>query len=90
MKDKVKVVPSAWLEREGRRLDCGPYLSGAMHARMLMERLSHSELSRLTHGNDGGIFNGPQFARRYVYDSEHGVPFLSSSSMVFGYRVICQ
>ena len=47
-----------------------------------MERLSHSELSRLTHGYDGGIFNGPQFARRYVYDSEHGVPFLSSSSML--------
>ena len=79
---KEKRVPSAWLEREGRRLDCGPYLSGAMDARMLLERLPRTELCRLTHGYDGGIFNGPQFARRYVYDSEHGVPFLSSSSML--------
>ena len=77
-----EVVPSAWIETEGRRLDCGPYLSGAMHARMLLERLPHTELSLLTHGYDGGIFNGPQFARRYVSNSDHGVPFLSSSSML--------
>ena len=36
---KQKLVPSGWLEREGRRLDCGPYLSGAMEAKVLLERL---------------------------------------------------
>ena len=79
---KHKLVLSAWIEKEGRRLDCGPYLSGAMEARLLLEHLPCAELCRLTHGYDGGIFNGPQFVRNYVSDSDHGVPFLSSSTML--------
>ena len=37
---KEKLVPSAWIERGGRRLDCGPYLSGAIEAREALEHLS--------------------------------------------------
>ncbi len=79
-----KLVPSGWLEREGRRLDCGPYLSGAMEAKVLLERLPvpRAELCSLTHGHEGGVYNGPQFARNYVSDPAHGVPFLSSSTML--------
>ena len=40
------------------------------------------ELHSLTHGHEGGICNGPQFARRYVADPDHGVPFLTGSSML--------
>ena len=82
MKDKL--VPSAWIEREGRRLDCGPYLSGAVEARVLVEALPvpRVDLRGLTHGHEGGIYIGQQFARNYVSDPEHGVPFLSSSSML--------
>ena len=36
-KFQVKSVPSTWLENNGRRLDCGPYLSGAIEARELLE-----------------------------------------------------
>ena len=36
---KAKSVPSSWLERDGRRLDCGPYMSGALEAKVLLERL---------------------------------------------------
>ena len=81
---KAKVVPSAWIEREGRRLDCGPYLSGAMEARVVLERLPvhRVDLRGLTDGHQGGIYIGQQFARNYVFDPEHGVPFLSSSSML--------
>jgi len=81
---KQKLVPSGWLEREGRRLDCGPYLSGAMEAKVLLERLPvpRAELCRLTRGHEGGVYNGPQFARNYVSDPDHGVPFLSSSTML--------
>ena len=81
---KEKHVPSAWIEREGRRLDCGPYLSGALEARMRLEGLPGScvELCSLTTGHDGGIYNGPQFVRRYVADPDHGVPFLTGSSML--------
>ena len=81
---KEKVVPSGWLEREGRRLDCGPYLSGAMEAKVLLEHLpvARADLCRLTHGHEGGIYSGPQFVRNYVSDPAHGVHFLSSSTML--------
>ena len=81
---KEKLVPSAWLEQQGRRLDCGPYLSGAVEAKLLLQGLPVrcAALRDISHGHDGGIYNGPQFARNYVSDPEFGVPFLSSSSML--------
>ena len=81
---KEKRVLSAWLEQQGRRLDCRPYLSGAMEAKMLLKDLPVGcvELRELTRGHDGGIYNGPQFSRNYVSDPDFGVPFLSSSSML--------
>ena len=81
---KEKVVPSAWIERERRRLHCGPYLSGAVEARVLLERLPvpRVDLCGLTEGHQGGVYIGQQFARNYVSNPEHGVPFLSSSSML--------
>ena len=87
---KEKLVPSAWLEQQGRRLDCGPYLSGAIEARLLLTGLPVrcAELRDLTSGHDGGIYNGPKFARNYVSDPSHGVPFLSSSGML--YAEFCQ
>ena len=77
-------MPSLWLERQGRRLDCGPYLSGAMEAKALLERLPvrRVELRDLTRGYDGGIYNGPLFVRNYVSDLEHGLPFVTSSTML--------
>ena len=36
---KEKLVPSTWLEQQGRRLDCGPYVSGAMEAKALLNSL---------------------------------------------------
>lgn len=79
---KIRKVPSTWLEHNGRRLDCGPYMSGAIEARELLSRLPTSPLRDLTAGIDGGIYNGPQFVRHYVTDPEHGVPFLTTSSML--------
>lgn len=79
---KIKHVPSYWLDHNGRRLDCGPYMSGAIEARELLSKLSTTPLRQLTAGHDGGIYNGPQFVRNYVTDPEHGVPFLTTSSML--------
>lgn len=81
---RTKLVPSAWIEKEGRRLDCGPYLSGAIEAKLLLEKLSvpKEPLYKLTAGHDGGIYNGPHFERTYVSNPEFGVPFLGSSSML--------
>ena len=81
---KEKRVPSAWLEQQGRRLDSRPYLSGAIEAKFVLSKLSvaKSPLQELTRGGIGGIFNGPRFARSYVSDEKHGVPFLDSTDIL--------
>ena len=82
MKDKL--VPSAWLEQQGRRLDCRPYLSGAMEANYILSKLPvpKTPLQQLTRGGIAGIFNGPRFARSYVPDENYGVPFLDSTDIL--------
>jgi type I restriction enzyme, S subunit len=81
---KVKAVPSGWIRGERSRLDVGPFLYGAVEARERIRRLDAPKepLKSLTAGPGGGIFNGPQFSRRWVTDPAHGVPFLGSSSML--------
>ena len=37
---KSKLVRSTWLEEQGRRLDCHPYLSDAMESTSILSRLS--------------------------------------------------
>lgn len=81
-KFQVKAVPSTWLENNGRRLDCGPYMSGAVEAKELLKKIKTESLSSLTSGYNGGIYNGPQFVRNYVDDPAYGVPFLTTSTML--------
>ncbi len=80
---KTKTVPSKWMMREGLRLDVGPYLSGALEARVRLEELTarKERLENVTTGYNGGIYNGPQFSRKWVTDPRYGVPFVGSSSM---------
>lgn len=80
----ARIVRSSWLEESGRRLDCNPYMSGALEARDILRSLSvrKDPLASLTAGHLGGIYNGPVFKRNYVGSSEFGVPFISSSSML--------
>ncbi|MFH7109545.1 hypothetical protein ACFWXM_16930 [Achromobacter xylosoxidans] len=81
-KFQVKAVPSIWLEHNGRRLDCGPYMSGAIEAKELLRKFRTEALSALTCGNDGGIFNGPRFPRIYVDNEDVGIPFLGSTDIL--------
>jgi len=81
-KFQVKTVPSTWLESNGRRLDCGPYMSGAVEIRELLKKHKTDVLPDLTAGHDGGIYNGPQFERNYVDDAQYGVPFLTTTFMM--------
>ena len=81
---KTKAIPSSWLQRDGRRLDCGPYASGALEAKVLLESLKARKdaLRGVTAGGLAGIFNGPRFARVYVDDAAHGVAFLGSTDIL--------
>ncbi|WP_334006388.1 methylation-associated defense system restriction endonuclease subunit S MAD5 [Burkholderia gladioli] len=80
----ARIVRSGWLDEGGRRLDCNPYMSGALEARDTLKQLKARKdaLSTLTSGHAGGIYNGPVFARIWVDDPRYGVPFLSNSDML--------
>ncbi len=75
---------ASWMQLNGRRLDCNPYLSGAFEAKVRLEKLRAKKqpLSELTTGYKSGIYNGPMFIRNYVDARKYGVPFLTSSSML--------
>ena len=79
---QIKAIPSTWLENNGRRLDCGPYMSGAVEIREILKKHRTELLPDLTAGHDGGIYNGPQFGRNYVDDAQYGVPFLTTTFMM--------
>ena len=77
---KNKLVPSTWLEQHGRRLDCGPYLSGAMEAKVLLDALPvvKAALEHVT----ADLVNAGRVKRIWVSDSRHGRPFLSSTDIL--------
>lgn len=75
---KWKSIRSAWLEEGGRRLDCNPYMSGALEARDTLKRLPLTEgLSTVT----VRIFHAGREARLWVEDAAHGTPFMGSSDI---------
>ncbi|MBI2504016.1 MAG: hypothetical protein HYW07_12390 [Candidatus Latescibacteria bacterium] len=85
MTARIKTIRSSWWEGYGYRLDCQPYLAGALETKIILEGLAlrKDRLQSLTKGHAGGIYNGPQFARHYVESLEYGVPFLGSASMLY-------
>ena len=81
---KVKSIPSSWISRDGLRLDCNPYMSGALEARIRLEELPYPKdtlVSLCSNGIDG-IYHAGRESRSWVEDPDLGVPFLSSSSIL--------
>jgi type I restriction enzyme S subunit len=76
----ARVVRSSWLEEGGRRLDCNPYMSGALEARDALKLLKapKDELRDVT----TSIFHAGREARLWVDSPEYGVPFLGSSDIL--------
>lgn len=81
---KAKSVPSPWLERDGRRLDCNPYMSGALEAKVLLESMQarKDKLRTLTLDGLSGIFHAGRIKRMWVDSPENGHPFLSSTDIL--------
>lgn len=81
---KVKEIPFSWIPRWGYRLDVEPFVGGAVETRVYLEKAlcPKQPLHELTTGHNGGIYNGPMFRRNYVESRKHGVPFLTSGSML--------
>jgi len=81
---KVKTIPSTWITAEGRRLDCGPFMSGALEARMILSQLTQRKdrLREVTQNGIDGIVNAGRVKRLWVDNPAHGIPFLSSSDIL--------
>jgi type I restriction enzyme S subunit len=81
---RVKTIPSTWISRDGRRFDCGPYMSGALEAKIRLEGMScrKKRLADLCEGGADGIYHAGRESRTWVDDPKFGVPFLSSSSIL--------
>jgi type I restriction enzyme S subunit len=81
---KVKTIPSSWLERDGRRLDCNPYMSGALEARVLLEGLRTATMPLQDVCLDGrkGLVNAGRIKRQWVTDEKYGLRFLSSTDIL--------
>ena len=81
---KVKSIPSSWISRDGLRLDCNPYMSGALEARIRLEELPYPKdtlVSLCSNGIDG-VYHAGRESRSWVEDPVLGIPFLSSSSIL--------
>jgi type I restriction enzyme S subunit len=81
---KVDKIPSAWLQSEGRRLDCGPYMSGARKARLRLDSMKAPKmaLKTVTLGGLDGLVNAGRFKRLWVDKPAYGSPFLSSTDIL--------
>jgi type I restriction enzyme S subunit len=81
---KVKSIPSEWIYEEGLRLDSGPYMSGALENKKLLENLEikKQRLEDLTLNNKRGIFHAGRKSRKWVEDPKYGIPFLSSTDIL--------
>ncbi len=78
----ARIVRSSWLEEGGRRLDCNPYMSGALEARDALKLLKapKEKLKDVT----TGVFHAGREGRLWVDSPEYGVPFLGSTDILNG------
>ncbi len=81
---RIKTIPSGWFSDEGRRLDCGPYMTGAKEAAKLIEDclLPKKQLKELLVNGRKGAFHAGREARVWVKESKYGVPFLGSVDII--------
>lgn len=76
----ARIVRSSWLDEGGRRLDCNPYMSGALEARDALQTLAFPKefLPEVT----TSIFHAGREGRTWVNDESWGVPFLGSTDIL--------
>jgi len=81
---KIKTVRSSWWEGYGYRLDCQPYLAGALETKLILERLPirKDKLETVTMNGLAGIVNPGRTKRLWVDDPHFGIPFLSGTDIL--------
>lgn len=79
----IKEIPSTWIQREGLRLDVGPYKTGAIEAKYKLESLTVTKDSvvEVTLNGIKGIIHAGRLKRIWVNDPNHGYPFLTTTNI---------
>lgn len=79
----IKEIPSTWIQREGLRLDVGPYKTGAIEAKYKLESLTVTKDSvvEVTLNGIKGIIHAGRLKRVWVNDPNHGYPFLTTTNI---------
>ncbi|EEY50717.1 restriction endonuclease subunit S [Vibrio cholerae] len=79
----IKEIPSTWIQREGLRLDVGPYKTGAIEAKYKLESLTVAKDSvvEVTLNGIKGIIHAGRLKRIWVNDPNHGYPFLTTTNI---------
>ncbi len=88
-KFKCRAIPSKWLENNGRRLDCGPYLSGAVEAKLRLKALATQPLVELVADGIDGIQISPYFKRVYIEDPSLSIPLLGNTDILMADHRLC-
>lgn len=78
----ARIVRSGWLEEGGRRLDCNPYMSGALEARDALKNLNckKQSLAEVTLA----MFDSGRESRTWVDDPSFGVRYMGSTGISLG------
>lgn len=81
---RIKTIPSNWLSDEGRRLDCGPYMTGAKEAEKIIGDclLPKKELKDFLVNGAKGAFHAGREGRVWVKEERYGVPFMGSVDII--------
>ena len=81
---RIKTIPSNWLSDEGRRLDCGPYMTGAKEAEKIIDDclLPKKELKDFLVNGAKGAFHAGREGRVWVKEERYGVPFMGSVDII--------
>lgn len=76
-------VMASWIQETGYRLDSKPFLSGAVEAKIVINRVrtKKQNLIQVTKNGREGIIHAGRSGRTYVDDPEFGVPFLGSKDI---------
>ncbi|MCF7500801.1 restriction endonuclease subunit S [Pseudoalteromonas sp. L1] len=79
----IKEIPSTWIQREGLRLDVGPYKTGAIEAKYKLESLTvmKDSVVEVTLNGIKGIIHAGRLKRIWVNDPNHGYPFLTTTNI---------
>lgn len=80
---RIKTTKSTWFKDESHRLDCMPYMSGAMETREILNTnsLPKNFLSEVTLLGKNGLINPGRIKRIWVEGTKYGKKFLSSTDI---------